>query len=139
MRRTSNKRRTVRNVAPDIAPRGENIVRRCLMLATVGLLVAIALTTSHPAGAGAPASVLVSQTPLTVQIPAHPQIVLAVGNSESMDGNLSGAIMTGSGSLGGALAAGLAASSSPANYPVPADFSPPVTAAVGGQAPYTSP
>jgi hypothetical protein len=37
--------------------------------------------------------------PLTLATPAHPQIVIALGNSESMDGNLSGAIMTGSGSL----------------------------------------
>ncbi|MGH7118930.1 MAG: hypothetical protein ACREFP_08070, partial [Acetobacteraceae bacterium] len=75
---------------------------------------------------------------MTVAIPAHPQIVFALGNSQSMDGNLSGAIMTGSGSLGGALATGLAASSfSPADYTIPSGFTPPVTPTAAGQAPYT--
>ena len=50
--------------------------------------------------AAAPPLVPVSQVPMTVQIPAHPQILLAVGNSQSMDGDLSGAIWTGSGGLG---------------------------------------
>lgn len=122
-----------------VAKSGVYAIRRCLMLAAAGLLVALALTRSHPAGAGggAPSPILISQTPLTVQIPAHPQIVLAVGNSESMDGDLSGAIMTGSGSLAGALGAGLANSSSPANYTVPADFNPPLNPGAGGVAPYT--
>jgi len=119
------------------AQRGSQAFRRCLMLATTCLMVAIALSASHPAGGGAPAPILVSQVPLTVQIPAHPQIVLAVSNSESMDGNLSGAIMTGSGSLPGAVGTGLAASSSPVNYAVPADFNPPINPGAGGQAPYT--
>ena len=58
---------------------------------------------SQVAAVAPPPAVPVSQVPLTITIPAHPQIMLAVANSESMDGNLSGAIMTGSGSLGAAL------------------------------------
>jgi type IV pilus assembly protein PilY1 len=52
--------------------------------------------------------------------------VLAVGNSESMDGNLSGAIITGSGSLNPALAL-LQNSSSPLNFAIPPGFTPPVS------------
>ena len=54
--------------------------------------------------AGAP-TIPISQVPMTVAIPAHPQIMLALGNSQSMDGTLSGAIMTGAGSLSGAYSA----------------------------------
>jgi type IV pilus assembly protein PilY1 len=69
--------------------------------------------------------VQISQVPMTVAVPAHPQIMLAVANSQSMDGSLSGAIMTGSGFLGAATAA-LQASSSPVNftYTVGAGFTP---------------
>lgn len=136
---SSKREQTVIHVAPVKARRAAGAARRCLMLAAAGLLAALTLSDTHPAGAGSgsPSPILVSQTPLTVQIPAHPQIVLALANSQSMDGDLSGAIMTGSGSLGGALATGLAASSSPANYSVPADFSPPLNPGSGGQAPYT--
>ena len=80
----------------------------------------------------------ISQVPLTVAVPAHPQVVLAVGNSESMDGNLSGAIMTGSGSLPAAMNL-LQNSSSPASYTIPAGFTPPVDSGNGVTAPYTSP
>jgi type IV pilus assembly protein PilY1 len=91
---------------------------------------------SFPATAATPAAVPVSQVPLTITIPAHPQILVAVANSESMDGNLSGAIMTGSGSLGAADAA-LNSSSSPVNFTIPAGFTPPLNAGGGGVAPYT--
>ncbi|HTW75627.1 MAG TPA: PilC/PilY family type IV pilus protein [Steroidobacteraceae bacterium] len=80
---------------------------------------------------------LISQTPLTVAIPAHPQIVFALADSQSMDGDLSGAIMTGSGSLGGAVGTSLAASSSPATFTVPSGFTPPLNPGTGGLAPYT--
>ncbi len=83
-----------------------------------------------------PAPTPVSQLPLTIAIPAHPQILLAVANSESMDGNLSGAIMTGSGSLNASLSA-LNASSSPANFTIPAGFTPPLNLGAAGVAPYT--
>lgn len=71
-------------------------------------------------------------------VSARPQIVFALGNSQSMDGTLSGAIMTGSGMLDSDTSLkSLSASSSPVNYAVPAGFVPPKQAAVAGQAPYT--
>src|SRR3974390_1195805 len=76
--------------------------------------------------------------PLTVVLPAHPQVVLAVANSQSMGGNLSGAMMTGSGSLPNPINTGLQNSSSPVNYNVPASFVPPVNPGAGGVAPYTA-
>jgi type IV pilus assembly protein PilY1 len=81
-----------------------------------------------------PSPVSISQVPLTVTIPAHPQILLALANSQSMDGNLSGAIMTGSGSIGHPL---LFASSSPVNFTIPAGFTPPLNPGTAGLAPYT--
>jgi type IV pilus assembly protein PilY1 len=78
---------------------------------------------------------------MTVVIPAHPQVLLAIANSQSMDGNLSGAIMTGSGASasGGVLASYpvLKSSSSPVSYTIPSGFTPPVNAGTGGTAPYT--
>ena len=123
-----------------VATFGGQTLRRCLMLVAAGVLVASTLTASHRAGAnaGSPTPIPISQTPLTVVLPAHPQIVLALANSQSMDGDLSGAIMTGSGSLPGAIGTGLAGSSSPVNYTVPASFTPPVNPGAGGLAPYTA-
>jgi type IV pilus assembly protein PilY1 len=76
----------------------------------------------------------IAQVPMTVTLPAHPQILLAVGNSQSMDGDLSGAIWTGSGSTQYPL---LGTSSSPVNFTIPAGFTPPLNAGLGGTAPYT--
>ncbi len=90
---------------------------------------------SSPVIAGTPA-VAISQVPVTVSIPAHPQILLAVANSQSMDGDLGGAIWTGAGSLGSAYST-LQASSSPLNYTIPANFTPPANAGSAGLAPYT--
>jgi type IV pilus assembly protein PilY1 len=93
--------------------------------------------TSHLAAA-AVIPTPISQLPLTIAIPAHPQVVLAIGNSESMDGNLSGAIMTGAGSLNPALSL-LNNSSSPVSYTIPNGFTPPIDPGPGdGTAPYTS-
>ena len=82
-------------------------------------------------------SLTISQFPLEIAAPTKPQVLFAIGNSESMDGTLSGAIMVGS----GALAAGLSTlqnSSSPLKYTVPVGFTPPVQGAdASGQAPYT--
>jgi type IV pilus assembly protein PilY1 len=86
--------------------------------------------------ASTPTPVPVSQVPLTITIPAHPQILVAIANSQSMDGDLSGAIMTGSGALGSSYN-GLLTSSSPTNYTVPTGFTPPLNAGSGGLAPYT--
>lgn len=66
----------------------------------------------------------------------RPQIVIAIGNSQSMDGDLSGAIMTGSGYLAGGLAS-LYNSSSPKNFAVPSGFVPPMTPSATASAPYT--
>jgi type IV pilus assembly protein PilY1 len=102
-------------------------------------LVAIVLAgaTSFLASAGSAPSLAIAQVPLQLATPVHPQVLLAITNSESMDGNLSGAIMVGSGSLASGISS-LTTSSSPVNYAVPAGFTPPVTAADGsGNAPYT--
>ena len=79
-----------------------------------------------------PPSIRISPTPLILVRPTHPQVLLAVANSQSMDGDLSGAIMTGSGTF-----TAFNKSSSPVNYTVPAGFTPPVQGASGGVAPYT--
>jgi type IV pilus assembly protein PilY1 len=83
-----------------------------------------------------PPTVAISQVPMTVEIPAHPQILLAVGNSESVDGSLSGAILTGSGDVGTAYSA-LYNSSSPVNFTIPTGFTPPLNPGTSGIAPYT--
>ena len=106
-----------------------------------GLLCAFAIVISLSGGDTLavlpPPPIGIYQSPLTVAVPAHPQVVIAVANSESMDGNLSGAIMTGAGSLGGALWE-LQNTVSPANFTVPAAFTPPVSGgAVGSLQPYT--
>jgi type IV pilus assembly protein PilY1 len=98
--------------------------------------VAMAVLSPIPVFAAIPPATPVSQLPLTITIPAHPQILLAVANSESMDGNLSGAIMTGSGSIPAAFSA-LNASSSPPNFTIPAGFTPPLNPGAAGSAPYT--
>jgi type IV pilus assembly protein PilY1 len=81
-----------------------------------------------------PPAISISQVPLTVTIPAHPQILLALANSESMDGNLSGAIMTGSGSIAHPL---LFPTASPVNFAIPAGFTPPLDPGDTVNAPYT--
>lgn len=79
----------------------------------------------------------IPQIPLVIASPTHPQVLILIGNSQSMDGNWSGAIMTGSGSLSSSLTS-LYNSSSPVNYTVPAGFTPPVQGPdVNGLAPYT--
>jgi type IV pilus assembly protein PilY1 len=88
------------------------------------------------AAAAAAPTVPITQVPMTVVIPAHPQILLALGNSQSMDGDLSGAIYTGSGGLGAGLPE-LNSSSSPLNYVIPPGFTPPLNPGVAGSAPYT--
>ncbi len=70
-------------------------LRRLTLLGVLGIAVSVGISSAVPP----PTPVSLSQLPLTIVVPAHPQIILAVGNSESMDGNLSGAIMLGSGSL----------------------------------------
>lgn len=102
----------------------------------IGFFAAVAMGLAQAAGATA-TPILISQVPLTVAVPAHPQVIFAIGNSQSMDGSLSGAIMTGSGALGSAVSL-LQNSASPVNFTVPAGFTPPVTGgATGASEPYT--
>jgi type IV pilus assembly protein PilY1 len=111
--------------------RGGRMARR---VAALALAAAFAAGTAY---AAAP-PINLAQTPLTVTIPAHPQVIIAIGNSQSMDGTLDGAIMTGAGSLGWADSL-LENSSSPADYTVPTGFTPPINAGTGGMAPNTVP
>ena len=99
------------------------------------LCTALICWSSNAMGAAAiPAPLQISQVPMTITLPAHPQILLALGNSQSMDGDLSGAIYTGSGQIPHPL---LYTSSSPVNFTIPAGFTPPVNPGTGGVAPYT--
>src|SRR6202046_2447231 len=103
-------------------------------LVSSGFAILTCWSSAAVGAATVPTPVSISQIPLTVTIPAHPQIVLALANSESMDGNLSGAIMTGSGSIAHPL---LYPTASPVNYTIPGGFTPPLNPGVAGQAPYT--
>ena len=99
------------------------IVQPAIVL--LGILACLILGRTSHSAAGPATPTSIGQVPLTVATPAHPQIVIAVGNSESMGGNLSGAIMTGSGSLDPTLAL-LQNSSSPLNFAIPPGFTPPL-------------
>ena len=86
-----------------------------------------------PVAQAAVPTISISNVPLTLVNPTHPEVLLAVANSESMDGDLDGAIMTGSGAV-----SALAGSSSPTDYTVPSGFTPPcIPANSTGVAPYT--
>jgi type IV pilus assembly protein PilY1 len=114
-------------------------IRRRIERALISLgLVAVWSGGWAPAVMAATAAPMVpiSQTPMTVTIPAHPQIMIAIANSQSVDGDLSGAILTGSGSLGASYA-NLNNSSSPTNYTIPTGFTPPANPGNGVTAPYT--
>src|SRR5579862_654232 len=115
------------------------MIRRLAVMSATGAMSFGALLGSVPmvANAAGPTPITIAQIPLTVAIPAHPQVLLAVTDAQSMDGNLSGAIMTGSGSLKITGAASLGASSSLTNYTIPAGFTPPLNPGAGGVAPYT--
>lgn len=94
--------------------------------------VAALLALGSLANASNPPTVAISNVPLVLVQPTNPQVLIVLPNSQSMDGDLSGAIMTGSG-----IFTALRRSSSPVNYTVPAGFTPPVQGANGGLAPYT--
>ncbi len=117
-------------------------LKNCARTRLASRLAAFLLTGAYAAGVAFAAAppITLSQTPLTITIPAHPQVIIAIGNSQSMDGTLSGAIMTGAGSLGSSYS--LLASqepnttlppSSPLDYAVPSGFTPPVTGGTGSQ------
>lgn len=109
-------------------------IAHALASACCTLLVCWSSNVTAAAGPPPPPSIAISQIPLTVTIPAHPQILMALANSESMDGDLSGAIRTGSGSIPHPL---LFPTSSPVNFTIPAGFTPPLNPGAAGQAPYT--
>src|SRR5271167_751890 len=115
-----------------------NIQRMKVILRRTAIGAGVSLAAGWPFAAAiatAP-TVPISQVPMTVEIPAHPQILLALGNSESVDGTLSGAILTGSGDVATAYAA-LYNSSSPVNFTIPTGFTPPLNPGSSGVAPYT--
>ena len=69
---------------------------------------------------------------------AAPQVLLAITNSQSMDGTTGGAIMVGSGSLGSSYSS-LSSSTSPSTYTISdyGSFVPPLYSGTGGNAPWT--
>lgn len=99
------------NTAQRIAKYGFQTRRRLIFC---GLACMLGLPS--PYSEAAPTTTL-SDSPLVLATPTHPQVLLLLNNSQSMDGNLSGAIMTGA--LG--------------TYTIPAGFTPPVD----GSANYT--
>src|SRR6202046_273628 len=103
-------------------------------LVSSGFAILTCWSSAAVGAATVPTPVSISQIPLTVTIPAHPQIRLALANSQSMDGNLSGAIMTGSGSIAHPL---LFPSSSPVNFTIPSGFTAPANPGSGGGGAYT--
>jgi type IV pilus assembly protein PilY1 len=115
-----------------------------------GILAALLLATTGGMlqADPSPPTLPISQVPLGLVKPSRPQVVIALANSQSMDGTLSGAITTGSGELpqiafllgkpGYGVPHPLSDSSSPLNYTVPTGFAPPLQAAdAAGTAPYT--
>ncbi|MGA7965662.1 MAG: PilC/PilY family type IV pilus protein [Gammaproteobacteria bacterium] len=109
--------------------RSRELKRRLALIIAGG---AVMLALGSIANASSPPMVAISNVPLVLVQPTDPQVLVVLPNSQSMDGDLSGAIMTGSGIVGS-----LHGSSSPVNYTVPAGFTAPVQNAVAGQAPYT--
>lgn len=95
---------------------------RLLQRPLAATLLCLAGLHAQPARAAAPSSA--------------PQVLLAITNSESMDGSTAGAIMVGSGKLSSG-GASLSDSSSPASYTIPTGFTPPLDTGDDGKAPYT--
>ena len=117
-----------------------NTLLKTALLVVLSCLIPQVITadpSSSSSSNNSPVPMIIPQISLVMASPIHPQVLILIGNSQSMDGTLSGAIMTGSGSLSSNLLS-LDASSSPFNYIVPEGFTPPLQGANGyGQAPYT--
>lgn len=99
----------------------------------------LALSSFALAGAATlPPTLPISSIPLISVQYGAPQVLFVLDNSQSMDGNLAGAIMTGSGTAtdGSGNSIDLN-SSSPADYTVPAGFTAPVSGTTSGSAAYT--
>ncbi len=134
----------------------ERIKKTWLLTTAVAAISGVLLTgvTSLALSASPPPMVAISSTPLTVIVPSHPQVLIALTNSNSMDssdnisddGNVlltsnapQSAIMTWSGNPQSSYPA-LHQSTSPVNYTIPAAFTPPLgtSTAPAGQAPYNA-
>ena len=92
------------------------------------------------AAATLPPSLPISSIPLISVQYGAPQVLFVLDNSQSMDGDLAGAIMTGSGTATDNAKPPVAIdlnSSSPADYTVPAGFTAPKSGTTSGSAPYT--
>ena len=105
------------------------------------LWLGVVLAFSPFALAGAatlPPTLAISSIPLISVQYGAPQVLFVLDNSQSMDGDLAGAIMTGSGTAKDSNKNLIDLnSSSPANYTVPAGFTAPVNGTTSGSAPYT--
>jgi len=110
--------------------------RRLTLCAAAATFIASVTSAVSVVFAAVPAPLTIAQIPLTIAVPPHPQLLWALPNSESTDGTLSGAIMTGSGALAANLSV-LQSSASPVNFAIPAGFTPPINPGAGGFAPYT--
>lgn len=134
----------------------ERIKKTWLLTTAVAAIsgVLLAGVTSLALSASPPPMVAISSTPLTVIVPSHPQVLIALTNSNSMDssdnisddGNVlltsnapQSAIMTWSGNPQSSWPS-LHASTSPVNYTIPAAFTPPLGTgtAPAGEAPYNA-
>ena len=99
----------------------------------LGLTLGLISLLSVAGAANTPPLIAISSVPLILSQPTDPQIMLAITNSQSMDGDLSGAIMTGSGAV-----TAFNNSTSPVDYTVPTGFIAPITkTAAGGSTAYT--
>ena len=76
------------------AKRFTNFIQRALSLlgfCGLGLLLSL----QSPCSLAVVPTTTLSDNPMILLTPIHPQVLLLLNNSESMDGNRSGAIMTG--------------------------------------------
>lgn len=97
-------------------------LRRAALTLSLGWLLGMSAFVPGAASAATPSPIPLSDSPMVLITPAHPQVLLLLGNSQSMDGNLSGAIMTGASGT----------------YPVFTGFTPPKQGPnASGNAPYT--
>ena len=110
-------------------------IRERVGVTIASAVVALLVAWSLPVSAAAP-QVPVSQVPLTIAIPAHPQILIAVANSESMDGNLERRHHDGVRIIGRQLRSAASLELAGQFYD-PSGFTPPLNPGAGGVAPYT--
>lgn len=97
-------------------------LRRVTLMLSLGWLLGMSTLVPGAASAATPSPIPLSDTPMVLVTPAHPQVLLLLGNSQSMDGDLSGAIRTGESGT----------------YSVPTGFTPPKQGPdASGNAPYT--